>query len=48
MRGISQLRHHSLFTPHDVDLSPYFGVVKPTVESGFDYRHLVRYDNEPT
>ena len=30
------IRHHSLFTPRDFDLSPYFRVVKPTLESGFN------------
>lgn len=34
-------RHHSLFTPRDFDLSPYFQTIKPTVENGFDYKELV-------
>lgn len=46
MREILQIRHHSLFTPRDFDLSPYFSVVKPTVDSGFDYRQLVWHDDE--
>lgn len=33
-------RHFTLFTPRDFDLSPYFKVVKPTIEKGFDYRQL--------
>lgn len=33
-------RHHSLFVPRDFDLSPYFQVIKPTIERGFDYRGL--------
>jgi len=37
---ILHIRHHSLFAPRDFDLSPYFRVVKPTVESGFDYKQL--------
>jgi len=37
---ILHIRHHSLFTPRDFDLSPYFRVVKPTVENGFDYKKL--------
>ena len=32
------IRHHSLFAPRDFDLSPYFEVIKPTVEHGFDYK----------
>jgi len=38
---ILHIRHHSLFTPRDFDLSPYFQVVKTTLETGFDYRQLM-------
>jgi len=34
------IRHHSLFTPRDFDLSPYFATIKPTIESGFDYKSI--------
>lgn len=34
------IRHHSLFTPRDFDLSPYFRIVKPTIEHGFDHHRL--------
>jgi len=37
-------RHHSLYAPRDFDISPYFKIVKPTVESGFDYKHLRWYE----
>jgi hypothetical protein len=37
---ILHIRHHSLFTPRDFDLSPFFRVVKPTIERGFDYKKL--------
>ncbi|MBI3375423.1 MAG: hypothetical protein HY017_27200 [Betaproteobacteria bacterium] len=37
---ILRIRHHSLFAPRDFDVSPYFNVVKPTIEAGFDYRAL--------
>ncbi len=40
-REILHIRHHSLFAPRDFDLSPYFRIVKPTVEHGFDYKQLV-------
>lgn len=40
VREILHIRHHSLFTPRDFDVSPYFKVIKPTVEKGFDYRKL--------
>jgi len=33
-----RLRHHSLFTPRDFDLSPFFRIVKPTLARGFDYK----------
>ena len=32
----AHIRHHSLYAPGDFDLSPYFQVVKPTIENGFD------------
>lgn len=35
-----RIRHHTLFTPRDFDLSPFFQVVKPTLERGFDYRQV--------
>ncbi|HSH08680.1 MAG TPA: lipo-like protein [Burkholderiales bacterium] len=34
------IRHHSLFTPRDFDVSPYFQIVKPTIERKFDYRTM--------
>jgi len=39
-KEILHIRHHSLFTPRDFDLSPYFRVIKPTLEAGFDYKKL--------
>jgi hypothetical protein len=39
-REILHIRHHSLYTPRDFDLSPYFSIVKPTLEYGFDYKSL--------
>lgn len=39
-REILHIRDHSLYAPRDFDLSPYFAVVKPTIEQGFDYRAL--------
>ena len=44
---ILHLRHHSLFVPRDFDLSPYFQVVKPTIERGFYYRDLTWDGNRP-
>lgn len=41
MQEILHIRHHSLFTPRDFDLSPYFKIIKPTVENNFDYKKLI-------
>ena len=43
---ILHIRHHSLYAPRDFDLSPYFQIVKPTIEAGFDYRRL-RWSEPP-
>ncbi len=40
VRDILHIRHHSLYTPRDFDVSPYFAIVKPTIEHGFNYHHL--------
>jgi len=37
---IYHIRHYSLFAPCDFDLSPYFQIIKPTIERGFDYKSL--------
>lgn len=37
---ILHIRHHSLYAPADFDLSPYFKIVKPTLEEGFNYKGL--------
>jgi hypothetical protein len=37
---ILHIRHYSLYTPADFDLSPYFAIVKPTLEEGFNYKGL--------
>ena len=43
--GLIRLRlfepmHHSLVTPRDFDVSPYFDIIKPTLEAGFDPHDL--------
>src|SRR3990167_310649 len=40
VRQVLHVRHHSLFTPRDFDVSPYFEVVKPTLAAGFDHHAL--------
>ena len=32
--------HFTHFTPRDFDLSPYFRIIKPTIESGFNHHDL--------
>jgi hypothetical protein len=41
-RGSERLRrrHHSLFTPRDFDVSPYFQIIKPTLSEGFNFHRL--------
>jgi len=39
---VLHIRHHSLFTPRDFDVSPFFRIVKPTIEAGFD-PHALRW-----
>lgn len=43
---ILSVRHHSLFAPRDFDVSPYFEVVKPTIEAGFDF-HMLKWGVQP-
>jgi hypothetical protein len=35
-----RIRQTSLFTPRDFDASPYFRIIKPTLEENFDYRTI--------
>ena len=37
---ILHVRHHSLFVPRDFDVSPYFQVIKPTLQADFDHQTL--------
>jgi hypothetical protein len=45
-REILHIRHHSLYTPRDFDISPFFEVVKPTIAAGFEYKKM-RWANLP-
>lgn len=45
-KEILHIRHHSLFTPRDFDISPFFKIIKPTLETGFDYKKLNWASNE--
>jgi hypothetical protein len=46
-REILHIRHHSLYAPRDFDISPFFAVVKPTIETGFDYKQMI-WDKDNT
>jgi hypothetical protein len=39
-REILHIRSSRLFTPRDFDISPYFRIVKPMIEHGFDPHYL--------
>ena len=46
-KEILHIRHHSLYAPRDFDISPFFAVIKPTIETGFDYKKM-QWDSEKT
>jgi hypothetical protein len=35
-----KMKHFSYIVPRDFDVSPYFQVIKPTLELGFDFKGL--------
>ncbi len=41
---IYHIRHYSLYTPRDFDISPFFDIIKPSIRNGFDY-HSLAWDN---
>jgi hypothetical protein len=43
---IFHIRDSSLYAPRDFDISPYFAVIKPTIEAGFDYKK-VNWSRDP-
>jgi hypothetical protein len=44
---VMHIRHYSLFTPRDFDISPYFEVVKPTIVRDFDYHQIAWAQEDP-
>jgi len=46
-REILHIRDYALFAPRDFDISPYFAILKPTIEAGFDY-HAISWAQEDT
>ncbi|MFO1189912.1 MAG: YiiX/YebB-like N1pC/P60 family cysteine hydrolase [Alphaproteobacteria bacterium] len=43
---ILHIRNHCLFVPRDFDVSPYFAIIKPALEEGFDHHRLVWQDSD--
>jgi len=43
-QDIMEIRHSSLYAPRDFDISPYFQIIKPTLENGFDYKTMAWTD----
>lgn len=41
---IYKIRHHSLFSPKDFDVSPYFRIIKPLEGAEFDFRKIAWQD----
>jgi|SRR5688572_14237313 len=39
-KEILHIRHHSLYAPRDFDVSPFFQIVKPRLEQGFDFKQV--------
>ena len=44
---VLHIRHHSLYAPRDFDVSPYFRIIKPTIEGNFDFRALTWHPSTP-
>ena len=40
-KEIFHIRDSSLYTPRDFDISPFFAILKPTIEIGFDYKTII-------
>ena len=40
IREVFHIRDHSLYTPRDFDVSPYFEIIKPSLTQNFDYKSL--------
>ena len=45
-REVLHIRHYSLYVPRDFDVSPYFRIVKPRLEQGFDF-HGLEWEEPP-
>lgn len=45
---ILHIRHHSLFAPRDFDISPYFEIIKPSLQKTFDPHVLIWAKDSPS
>ena len=45
---IYHIRDSSLYCPRDFDISPYFAVIKPTLELGFNYKTIKWFAENPS
>ncbi len=43
---ILHIRHYSLYVPRDFDTSPFFRIIKPRIEAGFDFHGLTWGERE--
>ena len=48
VQEILHIRHYSLYTPRDFDVSNYFQIINPAHAFGFDYRRLNWHRSEAT
>lgn len=48
VREILRIRDSRLYTPRDFDVSPYFQIIKPTLEQGFDPHGLTWAKSVPS
>ena len=42
------IQEHGLYMPRDFDVSPYFQIIKPTLEQGFDPHRRHTLEGTPT
>lgn len=40
LERLFRVRHHTLFVPRDFDISPYFNIIKPSLQVKFDHHSL--------
>lgn len=48
LEGFFRVRHHTLFVPRDFDISPYFNIIKPSLNKKFDPHAIKWLDDKPS